>query len=63
MASTITSGRPAPSGADQPDNAGNADNYEETDMASKGIRDQVAIVGMGCTQFGEHWDRSTDVIS
>jgi len=29
-------------------------------MASKGIRDQVAIVGMGCTPFGEHWDRSTD---
>jgi acetyl-CoA C-acetyltransferase len=29
-------------------------------MASKGIRDRVAIVGMGCTRFGEHWDRSTD---
>src|SRR6476620_3320514 len=29
-------------------------------MASHGIRDQVAIVGMGCTNFGEHWDRSTD---
>jgi len=29
-------------------------------MASKGIRDRVAIVGMGCTNFGEHWDRSTD---
>ncbi len=29
-------------------------------MASHGIRDKVAIVGMGCTQFGEHWDRSTD---
>ena len=27
-------------------------------MASKGICDQVAIVGMGCTAFGEHWDRS-----
>ena len=26
-------------------------------MASKGIRDRVAIVGMGCTRFGEHWDR------
>ena len=25
-------------------------------MASRGIRDQVAIVGMGCTRFGEHWD-------
>lgn len=29
-------------------------------MASKGIRDQVAIVAMGCTAFGEHWDRSAD---
>ncbi|MFT3854622.1 MAG: acetyl-CoA acetyltransferase [Ilumatobacteraceae bacterium] len=29
-------------------------------MATKGIRDQVAIVGMGCTPFGEHWDRSVD---
>lgn len=26
-------------------------------MASRGIRDRVAIVGMGCTRFGEHWDR------
>lgn len=24
-----------------------------------GIRDRVAIVGMGCTRFGERWDRST----
>ena len=29
-------------------------------MASKGIRDRVAIIGMGCTPFGEHWDSSTD---
>jgi acetyl-CoA C-acetyltransferase len=29
-------------------------------MASHGIKDQVAIVGMGCTQFGERWDRSAD---
>jgi acetyl-CoA C-acetyltransferase len=29
-------------------------------MASHGIKDKVAIVGMGCTPFGEHWDRSTD---
>ena len=27
-------------------------------MASNGIRDRVAIVGMGCTQFGERWDKS-----
>jgi acetyl-CoA C-acetyltransferase len=26
-------------------------------MSSNGIRDRVAIVGMGCTQFGEHWDK------
>jgi acetyl-CoA C-acetyltransferase len=29
-------------------------------VGSHGIRDRVAIVGMGCTSFGEHWDRSTD---
>src|SRR5215204_4093626 len=28
-------------------------------MASHGIRDRVAIVGMDCPAFGEHWDRST----
>jgi acetyl-CoA C-acetyltransferase len=29
-------------------------------VASHGIRDRVAIVGMGCTKFGEHWDKSLD---
>ncbi|MGW2025160.1 acetyl-CoA acetyltransferase [Streptomyces decoyicus] len=29
-------------------------------MPSHGIRDKVAIVGMGCTTFGEHWDASAD---
>lgn len=29
-------------------------------MASHGIRDRVAIVGMGCSVFGEHWDKSAD---
>lgn len=29
-------------------------------MSSNGIRDQVAVVAMGCTPFGERWDRSTD---
>ncbi|MEH3034778.1 MAG: acetyl-CoA acetyltransferase [Aeromicrobium erythreum] len=29
-------------------------------MSSRGIADKVAIVGMGCTRFGELWDRSTD---
>jgi acetyl-CoA C-acetyltransferase len=32
-------------------------------MASNGIRDRVAVVGMGCTAFGEHWDKSaTDLL-
>ena len=29
-------------------------------MGSHGIKDQVAIVGMGCTKFGEHWDKGVD---
>ena len=29
-------------------------------MASRGIRDRVTIVGMGCTPFGERWDKSAD---
>jgi acetyl-CoA C-acetyltransferase len=29
-------------------------------MTSHGIRDRVAIVGMGCTRFAEHWDMGTD---
>jgi acetyl-CoA C-acetyltransferase len=29
-------------------------------MASHGIRDRVAIVGMGCTRFAEHFDKGTD---
>ena len=29
-------------------------------MASRGICDRVAIVGMSCTTFGEHWNRSVD---
>ena len=29
-------------------------------MASNGIRDRVAIVGMGCTAFGEHWDKGPE---
>ncbi len=29
-------------------------------MGSNGIRDRVAIVGMGCTNFGERWELSTD---
>ena len=29
-------------------------------MSSKGIRDRVAVVGMGCTRFGEHWGSSAE---
>jgi acetyl-CoA C-acetyltransferase len=29
-------------------------------MASNGIKDRVAIVGMGCTAFGEHWDKGPE---
>src|SRR5579862_9566056 len=29
-------------------------------MASKGIRDRVAIIGMGCTPFAEHWDKGVN---
>src|SRR6266542_4467748 len=29
-------------------------------MASNGILDRVAIVGMGCTPFGERWYKSVD---
>lgn len=27
---------------------------------SSGIRDKVVIIGMGCTAFGEHWEKSAD---
>ncbi len=29
-------------------------------MGSHGIKDQVAIVGMGCTAFGERFDTGLD---
>ena len=29
-------------------------------MGSNGIKDKGAIVGMGCTPFGEHWDKGAD---
>ena len=29
-------------------------------MASHGIKDRVAIIGMGCTPFREHWDKGVD---
>ena len=27
---------------------------------AKGIRDKVAIIGMGCSRFGERWDAGPD---
>ena len=32
-------------------------------MGSHGIRDRVAIVGMGCTRFAEHWDKGLDELA
>lgn len=29
-------------------------------MSSHGIKDKVAIIGMGCTPFREHWDKGAD---
>jgi len=29
-------------------------------MAARGIGGQVAIVGMGCTRFGDHWDKGAE---
>ena len=29
-------------------------------MGTHSIKDKVAIVGMGCTAFGEHWDKGFD---
>ena len=29
-------------------------------MASNGIAGQVAVIGMGCSRFGERWDVSTE---
>ena len=27
---------------------------------AKGIKDKVAVIGMGCTKFGELWDKDSD---
>src|SRR3954466_3795613 len=48
MASPTTSGKPG------------RFTGKAADMASHGIRDRVAIVGMGCTRFAEHFDKSAD---
>ena len=29
-------------------------------MGSHGIKDRVAIIGMGCTPFRENWSKGTD---
>jgi acetyl-CoA C-acetyltransferase len=31
-------------------------------MMAKGIKDKVAILGMGCSKFGERWDSGTDAL-
>src|SRR5215472_8696165 len=62
MASTTISGRLGPSGPSRAEH-GRLDGRTQTGgaaMASHGIKDRVAIVGMGCTQFGEHWDKDVD---
>src|SRR6185437_11119122 len=33
---------------------------EETHQMATGIRDKVAILGMGCSKFGERWDKEAD---
>ena len=32
-------------------------------MGSHGIHDKVAIVGMGCTNFAERWDKGSTISS
>ena len=27
---------------------------------ARGIKDKVAILGMGCSKFGERWDKEAD---
>src|SRR5271163_1339754 len=51
MASTTTSGRPGRCARAR---------AKETELGSHGIKDRVAIVGMGCTSFGERWDMGLD---
>ena len=46
--------------ATPPDGTAPARTEEETQWASHGIKDRVAIVGMGCTRFAEHWDKGLD---
>ena len=29
---------------------------------ARGIKDKVAILGMGCTRFSEHWDKDADTL-
>jgi acetyl-CoA acetyltransferase len=31
--------------------------YEENEKMAESIKDKVAIIGMGCTKFGELWDQ------
>src|SRR4051794_15680522 len=52
MASTTISGRHG--------RCANSGVERGPDMGSHGITDRVAIVGMGCTRFAEHWDKGAD---
>src|SRR5438477_8292449 len=62
--STTTSGRPVrwrlQSRTSRRSRRPRRSRREREEMTSRGIRDQVAIVGMGCTPFGEHWDKGVD---
>ena len=44
----------------RPIRTGAAATERGADMGSHGIQDRVAIVGMGCTRFAEHWDKGVD---
>src|SRR5438477_2146032 len=62
--STTTSGRPVrwrlQSRTSRRSRRPRRSRREREEMTSNGIRDRVAIVGMGCTPFGEHWNKSVD---
>ena len=53
-------GRPVPSIAPDEGSSETGGAPGRSLMASHGIRDRVAIVAMGCTPFGEHWDKGLD---
>ena len=34
--------------------------HEEVYIMAEGIKDKVAIIGMGCTKFGERWESGVE---